>query len=237
MLPAFLYIFLGVFDALAFIVLALKMYRMPLFRYKYRIITFAIYISIFSFFIRVVLQIPKFDLPMQYIFFFLFLRWAMGIKVHTGAFISGAGISAYVSIQLVLYYIFNIVFNLSHNVLNENTGMSVYFIQISTIITAYLVAVSLRIFNGGFSFIAEPPHDFIQREDYSTKTNKMLLIGSILSFSTIIFMVIALYAMNSLMCIILSVFTFGVSYLLSDRGDYEDVRTAVELYRQRNKKG
>ncbi|MEC0235224.1 hypothetical protein P4H71_12910 [Paenibacillus kribbensis] len=236
LLPALFYILFGTFDALAMLVLILKLYRMPLLKYKYRILLFVVCISLFSYVVRVVLQIPKLDLPLQYVFFFLFLRFGLRLKLHSGAFISGTGISAYISIQLILFYLLNLAINIDRNVLNENTGGSVYVIQIVSILSAYLIAGLLKIYNGGFSFISEPPHDFMLQENYGTKTNKVLLSGSILSFITIILMVVMLYAMNPLMCIFLSLLTFGISYFLSDRGDYEDVREAVELYRYGNKK-
>ncbi len=235
MLSALLYILLGIFDALAMLVLILKLYRMPLLKYKYRILLFVVCISIISYVIRVVLQTPKLDLPLQYVFFFLFLRFGIRLKLHSGAFISGTGISAYITIQLILFYLLNLVFNIDHNVLNENTGGSVYVIQIISILSAYLIAGLLKIYKGGFSFISYPPHDFKLQENYGTKTNKMLLSGSILSFITIILMVVMLYDRNPLMCIFLSLLTFGISYFLSDRGDYEDVREAIELYRYGNK--
>ncbi|WP_010345921.1 hypothetical protein [Paenibacillus peoriae] len=236
LLSALFYILFGTFDALAMLVLILKLYRMPFLKYKYRILLFVVCISLFSYVVRVVLQIPKLDLPLQYVFFFLFLRFGLRLKLHSGAFISGTGISAYISIQLILFYLLNLAVNIDRNVLNENTGGSVYVIQIVSILSAYLIAGLLKMYNGGFSFISGPPHDFILQENYGTKTNKVLLSGSILSFITIILMVVMLYAMNPLMCIFLSLLTFGISYFLSDRGDYEDVREAVELYRHGNKK-
>ncbi len=68
----FLYILLGVFDALAVVTLVLKLYMLPVWEYRRKILFYTIGIALFSFLMRVVIGVPKLDLPFQYLFMVIF---------------------------------------------------------------------------------------------------------------------------------------------------------------------
>ncbi|MEK3851171.1 hypothetical protein MKX59_19215 [Paenibacillus sp. FSL R7-0340] len=236
MLSAFLYILLGVCDAFAMLLLVLKLYMMPVLKYRNRIVLFVLFIAVFSYLIRIVLGVPKFDLPLQYLLFVIFLRFGMGIKLHLGAFISGAGINAYIALQLAFYFLLNLLGSTNTNTLSQNTGSTVFTLQIITILAAVLIATLFKLFNLGFSFIFSPPHDFLIKENYMTKTNKMMISGAVISLVTISLTLYLLYNLNAIGTLIMTSITFAVSYYMSDRSDYEDVREAVEAYREKNKR-
>lgn len=113
MLSAFLYILLGVFDALAVVTLVLKLYMLPVWEYRRKILFYAIGIALFSFLMRVVIGVPKLDLPFQYLFMVIFFRFGLGIKTHLGAFSAGSGLTAYINLQLFVYLFAN--FSEQHN--------------------------------------------------------------------------------------------------------------------------
>lgn len=68
-----IYLLLGVFDASAVIILALKLYRLPFREYIKDIALMSLGVSLFSYLMRIVIGIPTLDLPIQVIFFILFL--------------------------------------------------------------------------------------------------------------------------------------------------------------------
>lgn len=230
------YIVIGVFDALAALILPLALYMLPIKDYKYKIIIFAVLISLVSFIMRVVLNVPSLDLPLQYIMFVLFLRLSLKIKVHWAAFILGAGLSAYATLQMAVFYVYNFIGVMQVSALKENTTLQVFLLQGTSILIVYLFAGYLKLRCTGFSFISAPPHDFIWKENYNTKENKMVIMSVLFSAITICLAIILLYKLDPLSLLLVSIFTFGLSYYFSKRSDYEDARKAIEAYRIRNKK-
>lgn len=72
-------------------------------------------------------------------------------------------------------------------------------------------------------------------ENYLASLNKMFIIGSLISFVTIFVTLYMLYNSNTIGLLSISLLTFGISYFLSEKGDYEDARNAIEAHRIRNK--
>ncbi|KJD43921.1 hypothetical protein [Paenibacillus terrae] len=237
MLSAFLYILLGVFDALAVVTLVLKLYMLPVWEYRRKILFYTIGIALFSFLMRVVIGVPKLDLPFQYLFMIIFFRFGLGIKTHLAAFSAGSGLTAYINLQLFVYLFANFFGVAQPGAINYTSGFSVYFIQVSSIIIAYLISFVMGKYNFGFSFIIQPPHDFLRGENYFSSLNKMLIIGAVISAVTISITLYMLYNSNTIGLLSISLFTFGLSYFFSEKGDYEDARSAIEAHRNRNKKG
>lgn len=236
MLTYLAYISVGVADAMAVLVLPLALYMLPIKDYKYRIILFAVFISLVSFIMRIVLNIPRLDLPLQYALFSIFFRVGLKIKLHLSAFILGVAISAYATIQMAIFYVYNFFDIMQLNVLKENATLQVFLLQGTSILIIYLIAALLKLYVTGFSFIVAPPHDFIWREDYNTEENKKVLISILFSMVTISLGVILLYYLNPLAILLVSIVTFGLSFIFSRRSDAEDARKAIEAYRERIKK-
>ncbi|MEK3776596.1 hypothetical protein MHB85_19035 [Paenibacillus sp. FSL K6-4396] len=232
-----IYISLGFFDALAMLLIILKLYMLPVREYAGKIFVFVIFIASFSYMMRITLGMPKLDLPFQYIFFILFLRLGMELKPHISSFIAGAGISAYAAIQMGIFHIFEWLDVMHIGVVQQNEGSLVYLLQSSSILIAYLICFVFSIFDFGFSFIIRPPHDFIKKENYLSKTNIPFLIGTTISAITICMTLVLLYRSDPTGLLFLAISTFGVSYFFSVRRERGDIRTAVEAYRNKHKNG
>ncbi|OME55095.1 hypothetical protein [Paenibacillus odorifer] len=237
MLDTTTYILLGIFDATTAVLLILKLYMLPVKEYRFRIISFAILIALFSFMMRMVLNAPKFDLPSQYILFVFFLRFGMQIKTHIASFIAGAGLCAYAIIQMTIFYVYDWMDLIHVGILRENNGLYLYFFQISCIAITLFLSILLSKFNFGFSFIIKPPHDFFSKENYLTRRNVMLLLGSIASLLTISVTVFLLYSSNPLGLLIIAAISFIISFYFSGRSDKDDIRKAIEAYSAKNKVG
>ncbi|MGG1673981.1 hypothetical protein ACIFOE_25810 [Paenibacillus sp. NRS-1783] len=223
---------LGMLDALAELSLILKLYRLPMRQHWFKILLFVIGVSLFSLCMRVYFNLPLLDLPMQYLIFILFLRLGMKIKLHLSAFIAGAGIVDYILLQLGIYSLSGMVIDVGPGMLMENSGTFVHFTQVSSDLIVLAIAVFMHKTYRGFSFIIWPPHDFFKKEDYFSDQNAPVVIGSMLSFITVSLTFILLYTSSAIGFIIMTLFTFSVSYYCSRRKDYDDVRAAVEEYRK-----
>lgn len=231
-----IFILLGIFDATAMLMVILKLYMLPVREYFIRILLFASFIAVFSYIIRIVIGVPEWDLSLQYLLMIIFLRLGLKIKVHLSSFIAGAGICAYALIQMGVYYFYAGV-NLMHvGVLKENSGSLLYLFQISSMLIAYLLAWVLTRFQLGFSFIIVPPHDFLVRENYLTNRNLLLVIGSLASLATASVMILFLYDANPLALLIIAAVAFGLSFYFSGWSDRDDIRKAIEAYRNKDKR-
>ncbi|MDH6373497.1 membrane protein implicated in regulation of membrane protease activity [Paenibacillus sp. PastF-3] len=237
MLDTLTYILLGIFDATAAVLLILKLYMLPVKEYRFKIISFAIFIALFSYLMRMLLNVPKIDLPSQYILFVLFLRFGMQVKTHIASFIAGAGICAYAIIQMTIFYVYDWMDLIHVGILSENNGLYLYFFQTSCIAITLLLSILLSKFNFGFSFIIKPPHDFFSKENYLTRRNVMLLLGSIVSLLTVSVTVLLLYSSNPLGLLIIAAISFIISFYFSGRSDKDDIRKAIEAYSDKNKVG
>ncbi|MGC5773586.1 hypothetical protein J4O75_14670 [Paenibacillus pabuli] len=210
---------------------------LPFREYGVKITVFVLFIASFSHMMRLTLESPKLDLPLQYIFFVLFLRFGMELKIHLSSFIAGAGISAYAAIQMGIYHLFNF-FDVMHvNVIQQNAGNLVYLLQSSSIFVTYVICFLLSIFDYGFSFIIRPPHDFLTKENYLSSVNLPYLIGTIVSAFTICMTLVLLYRSDPTWLLALAILNFGVSYFFSIRRERGDIRAAVEAYRNKHKTG
>lgn len=230
MLSSYVYIGLGVFDALAMFALMISLYRLPLWSQRYKVAALVVFIALFSFVMRLVLEIPQLDLPIQYVFFLIFIKYVYRLRFSHSSFVAGAGVTAYAVLQLTIYYVYHLVGMIYQSDLLKTEG-AVYLIQISSILTAYGIAIFLKSFRLGFSFIQIP------EDGHPTPRNNQtsLLIASILSTITIFLISFFLYNLDTLGIIIMAFSTFSISYFLSQRSDYEGVRSIVEASLQQDK--
>lgn len=215
-----IYIFLGALDAFAVFVLVLKLYRLPLREYIMELSIMSVFIAIVSFVLRIVLNVPMFDLPLQVLLFTLFMRYVMRIKLFYSAIITGAGLGGYLLLQLLIYKAFT--FSVNQQFALQSTGVTVNVFQITAILSAYTIGYILKKFNLGFSFIIRPPHDFSVVEDYTTARNKALLFWSIITLLVLSISLPALLNMKMEYVIPLLLISFTALYLHSRRRDIED---------------
>lgn len=230
-----LYLVLGYFDALSYILLSLKLFMLPIKDNLRKIGLYAIFVASFSFMMRMVFNLPEFDLGLQYVFLVLFLRYAVEIKTHISAYVAGVGLTTYISFQLLLFLIYSIFDIVPIDVINHNTGDAVFLIQIPSILLGYLLTTVLALFNRGFTFIVAPPHDFLIKEDYSASENKVMILGAVVSFVTMALVVTLLYIANPFWLGITAVVGLMFSFYLTIRSDRKDALKNVRDYRSKHK--
>lgn len=217
-----IYISLGMLDAFAVFVLILKLYRLPIKEHILEIGIMSVFISVVSFMLRIVLNIPTVDLPLQVLLFTLFMRFVMRIKLFYSTIITGAGLSAYLIIQVIIYAILSSFGYLDERLVLQSTGSIVNIVQAITITVTFVIGFILKEFNLGFSFIIRPPHDFNVKEDYSKARNKALLMWSITTLVVLSISLPALLNMKMKYVVPFILISFAALYLQSCRRDIED---------------
>ncbi|WP_017814495.1 hypothetical protein [Paenibacillus shenyangensis] len=216
-----LYIILSIFDAAAMIILMFKLYRLPIMMYAKRISVLALIITLSSYFFRVEISIAYLDLPIQYLIFVLFLRYVIRMKFHYSAFVAAAGMLGFFNIQLLIYYFFDASGALDSSIVKEISGMAVYAVQVSTEVAIFLLSFILWKFNLGFSFIIIPPHDFSDKEDFTSRQNIEMISSTLISVITIFAAIIFLNYGYMFPLILLAIISFGLSYYFSRKGDMQ----------------
>ncbi|WP_145333375.1 hypothetical protein [Paenibacillus xylanexedens] len=234
-MDATLYYFLGYFDALSYILLCLQLFMLPIRDNIKKIAVYALFVTSFSYMMRIIFKLPEFDLGLQYVFLVLFLRYAVEIKTHISAYVSGVGMLTYISFQLLLFFIYSISGIVPIDVINHNTGAAVYLIQIPSILIGFALTGVLAILHRGFTFITAPPHDFLIKDDYSNSEKKVMLLGTVISISTMALTVTLLYIANPLWLAITASVGLILSIYLSIRSDRRDAIKNVNVYRSNHK--
>jgi hypothetical protein len=200
-----------------------------------KIVIYALFVTSFSFMMRMVFKLPEFDLGLQYVFLVLFLRYAVEIKTHISAYVSGVGMLTYISFQLLLLFIYSISGIVSIDVINHNTGAAVWLIQVPSILIGYVVTGVLALLHRGFTFIVAPPHDFLIKENYSESENRVMILGAVVSFVTMALTVSLLYVANPLWLAVTASIGLILSIYLSIRSDRQDAIKNVNNYRSKHK--
>lgn len=217
-----IYISLGILDAFAVFVLILKLYRLPIKEYILELGTMSVFIALVSFILRIVLNVPTIDLSMQVLLFTVFMRIVMRIKLFYGAIITGAGLGAYLILQVGIYGILSGIGFLNEHIVLQNTGIEVNFVQALSITLAFTIGYVLKKFNLGFSFIIYPPHDFSVKEDYTKSRNRALLFWAVTTLVVLSISLPALLNMKMVYVAPLLLISFTALYFQSIRRDIED---------------
>ncbi len=215
-----IYLILSIFDAAAMLALMCKLYRLPIVMYAKRMSILILIIALTSYLLRMQLNLPYFDLPVQYAIFVLFFRYVIKMKFHYSAFVVASGFITFTNIQLLIYYFYTATGAANSAVLAEISGLAVYIVQISTEVAVFALCTLLWRFGYGWSFIILPPHNFAKREKY-TGFNMELILSTFISVAVIGATVVFLHDGNSFPLIILVFICFGVSYYLSKKGEME----------------
>lgn len=213
------YIGLGFFDALSVLLLMFALYRFPVMEYKWNVIVMAGIIATISYINRVVIEIPQFDPLIQIGLFVLFLRFKIQVKMKFATLIPTSAFAAYIFIQAA---IFNVL--ISTGIINEadvakTAGFGTYIIQISSILSVYLISFVMKYFRYGFSFIPRPPHNLGSKDRHSFLAMWPAIILSLIGIAVSIN---ALMGLNILLVVTLGFIMFSLLYYLSYRRDKQE---------------
>lgn len=212
-----IYVLIGSLDVFAVFVLALKLYRLPLKTYSFKVISFCLIMSIVSFFVRVGFGLPWVDLTILCIAIIGFMRIGMHIKLFYAALITGAGLNAYIILQFLVMTCFLTIGGSQQSLMYKSQGVEIQLVQIISIIIACVLAILLKVFGYGFSFIPVPPHDLLVKDDFLKY--KALNISAAIALIVISLSLLVLFNINAMLVFPSALISFGLSYYFSNRRD------------------
>lgn len=220
-MDTFLYITLGFIDVIAILALIFKLFRFPFSEYLKEFFIIGACLTIVSYLLRVQLNIPEVDMPIQFVLFVLFLRYMVKIRLFYSILLTTLG-----GISLILIQLIMIAVLLSFNVINVEDAQGInktgtYIIQMFSQIVCFILSLFLFRFNLGFSFIMSPPHD-VKRSLLMQGINNYLIysvvVGVLVIFISLYFL---LHNFSYLVLIglvmILAIFTL---FYLAHKKDY-----------------
>lgn len=210
------YILIGTFDAFAVFALTLKIYRLPLKSSLGTIFMTCFISSVISYLVRVKLDLPWLDLILLTILIIIYFRFIMKIRIFYAGLITGAGLSAYISLQFVVMIGF-LISGAGESLMYQSQGIEIHLFQIVSITAAYLIASWLKIRRYGFSFIPIPPHDFRIKRDYSKDCGLNISVATALVVVSL--SLLALFNVNAIFVGPSILISFGLSYYFSNRRD------------------
>lgn len=170
-MDSILYILLGVLDVIAILVLIFKIFRWPFWEYLTEVIIIGVVLSIVSYLLREVLNIPEFDMTGQFILYVLFFRYLIKVRLFDSISISAIGYLFFVGVQFLVYSFLLTAGIVTTDDAQNLTGLGTYIIQITNQLICFLIAWLIYKFNLGFAYIIRPPHDIyrIIRKDTTQK--------------------------------------------------------------------
>ena len=216
-MSAVIYILIGMVDVFAVFALSLKLYRLPLKQYIFPILGFCLASSAISYFVRVVIGLPWLDLAILALFLIAFFRLAMKLKLFYAALVTGAGLNAYILVQLAVLIAFMAVDGSKQTFIFHSQGVEVQLFQITSIGITLVIATFMKLFRYGFSFIPIPPHEFLIKNDYSKHLGLNIAVATTLI--VVALSLVLLLNVNELLVFPSAIISFGLSYYFSNRRD------------------
>ncbi|MCM3750305.1 DUF2070 family protein [Paenibacillus pasadenensis] len=186
MLSHLLYLTLGILDALAVWALALSLFRIPALRHWPTIVGSSLVISVLSYFNRMVMQAPVFDVLAQFILYMLATVLLMRYRAFWAAIIITAGYAQFLALQSTLYLLLTSFSLLPSTIVGDNTGL-VFVLQILTDSFAFLIAIALGLTGKRFRFIPPAPQRAKSWSVYLAPQHEKLVIALAAGLINVVF--------------------------------------------------
>ncbi|WP_028551403.1 hypothetical protein [Paenibacillus sp. UNC451MF] len=159
MLQTFLFILLGFLDVIAILALIFKTFRWPFWEYWPQLTIIGSVLSVASYLNRMVLDIPSYDLVIQFTLCILLLRFLVKVSFVHAIDVSAIGYLSFNGILILVYFGLLGTGLVSTDDAQQPANWGTFIIQLSGELGSYLTAYLLFRFHYGFSFIMRPPHN------------------------------------------------------------------------------
>ncbi len=158
-LQTFFFILLGFLDVIATLALMFKTFRWPFWEYWPQLTIIGLVLSIVSYLNRMVLDIPSYDLAIQFVLCVLLLRFLVKVSLVHAIDVSAIAYLGFNGIVLLVYFglLRSGIVTVDDGQQSANWGT--FIIQVSGELAAFLTAYLLYYCHYGFSFIMRPPHN------------------------------------------------------------------------------
>ncbi|PPB12864.1 hypothetical protein [Brevibacillus laterosporus] len=219
-----LYLILSFIDVMAILSVIFRFFRFPIRLFIRELVTIGAVLTVTSFFMRLVFNIPELDMGMQYILYIVLFRYLIKIKIFESFLLASIGYLSIALSQLAIYYFFAFTGIVTPEDIQSTSNFGTYLIQISSQVFLFLVAWCFYKKNLGFSFMICPPQD-VHLKVKMRGLNLFLLIGIMLSVATLFLApYLLIYYLNWLhiLAFIMTI-VFCLLYYAANKKDEEDL--------------
>ncbi|MBG9776162.1 hypothetical protein [Brevibacillus laterosporus] len=219
-----LYLILSFIDVMAILSVIFRFFRFPIRLFIRELVTIGAVLTVTSFFMRLVFNIPELDMGMQYILYIVLFRYLIKIKIFESFLLASIGYLSIALSQLAIYYFFAFTGIVTPEDIQSTSNFGTYLIQISSQVFLFLVAWCFYKKNLGFSFMICPPQD-VHLKVKMRGLNLFLLIGIMLSVATLFLApYLLIYYLNWLhiLAFIMTII-FCLLYYAANKKDEEDL--------------
>jgi hypothetical protein len=162
-----------------------KLFRFPFWDYKKELTFIAGTLAVMSYMLRMVLDAPEIDMPLQFILLIVFFRYLLKFRLFESSMLVAIGILGFDLSQLIVAPLLISIEVATIGDVFQSAGMGTFLIQAINDAIVVLVSWLLYRFNLGFSFVMQPPHELGWKTKY-TGSNMFALIGVVVASTTII---------------------------------------------------
>lgn len=185
----FLFYLLGILDILAVFAIAFKVFRLPYFEYFKDFFIIALVVNTSSYVLRVVLDVPFLDPPLQLLIFVLFFRYRIKLRFSSAILMVVCGNAGFLSIQFQLFNLLNMTGVVSTSDAQGTAALGTYIIQFSNHVACFLISYLMYKTGLGIALINEPPHDLYYNDRLLNRAMfTLLVICSSLVCMTVVFL-------------------------------------------------
>jgi hypothetical protein len=151
-----MYLILGMIDLLVVLALLFQFFRWPFFRFWKGLFLIAGLGSFESYLMRLVWELPQWDIAVQGVTLLLGLWRLTKVRLHQALTLTVIGYLAFTTIQGLLIKALEAVGLIRMEIIFANIGMEVFFLQVVCQLTGFAVAYTLYKLRWGFSYVTFP---------------------------------------------------------------------------------
>ncbi|WP_249865900.1 hypothetical protein [Paenibacillus konkukensis] len=144
---------------MAILALMFKTFRWPFWEFGAKLSLIAVTLSVASYLIRMVWDIPSYDLAVQFILYVVLLRYLIKVSLFHAVDVTAVGCLAFNVIQFIVYFSLLAAGIVSAEEAQQPAGTGIFIIQVSCELCSFGIAYLLYRFHYGFSFLMKPPLD------------------------------------------------------------------------------
>lgn len=153
-----LFISISALEAFALLTSTLNIFRFKVGWYLKDIIVMSVVLALSSYMMRIVLEVPWFDIPLTMCAIIVFMKFTIRVKPQYAVILTLSGYAFYTAFQAVIFLLLKFTIDFDSSMLMETNGLYIYLLQIATAGMTMLVAYLLKVIGYGFTFIIHPPH-------------------------------------------------------------------------------
>lgn len=187
-----IYLLLGSLDIFSIILFTFCFFSLPFKEYLKEVLIISFFLSLSSYFVRVVFEAALFDTLIQVILLILLIRFMVKVRTTLSILMAAIGTMAYISFQPLVIFLYDLTGIIQASASSSAEAWGARTVQLTTDVLMILVSLILIRFGLGITYFARPPHSMYLKERLSKNFFLILLIACIGIAITCLFMFLLL---------------------------------------------